>query len=201
MFKSSDILNLWFSAPFESDASLKEKSILWFSVNKQNDTRLRRYTLSYINMAAEDFLNEWQCHAHGNLALCLLLDRISRSCYRGLSFAYDNDEKAQSLSLDAISNYMDHHLTVIESLFLIFPLIASEKVKHQHIALNKLQQYLVKATDKESEVLSSFELLIHRNLLVLERFSRFPHRAKQLQKTLSSTEQEFVKETEWQYWL
>lgn len=201
MFTPKDVLYLWFDAPFDESTALEHKGQLWFSVNKNFDRQLRRQLLSYTTLASEDALESWQKDAHGYLALVLLLDRVTRACYRGSDLAYSNDVKAQQLCKKAIDLGLDWQLSGIERLFLLFPLIASEKASNQILASQKVEGYLVSVGQYERVLFERFAELIARNKLLLEKFSCFPHRSKILRRGLSNEQSEFVVNNSWQAWL
>lgn len=201
MYSPREVNELWFKAPFEPGATIIDKAELWFSESKHFDRTLRRQLFAYTTLAAESALTSWADSAEGSLALCLLLDRIKRSCYRGTTLAYDDDSKARAVALRALERVQDMKLDVIERVFLLFPLAASEKTAHQKVALNKLDAYSYHANSDESVIVANMHELCQRNIMVLDKFARFPHRAHRLGKPMKPSERQFVEASPWQHWL
>lgn len=201
MLSPDDVLYLWFEGQFSPETSLQDKAHQWFDVNRRVDRYLRRRLIAYTTLASEDALATWQNSAESCLALVLLLDRITRACYRGSSLSFANDKKARIMALSALDKGFDWRLNNPQRMFLIFPLIASEKPQHQLIAREKLEIYVSGADSNEITILENLIALIDRNTLLLNKFSRFPHRAKLQGRGLKDTEKDFVVTTPWQHWL
>ena len=202
MLSSDDVIYLWLEGQFAKDCSLTEKASQWFSVDRQADRYFRRRLMAYTALASEGGLEEWRSSARGSLALALLLDRVSRACYRKTPMAFDADVKARRITRHAVDKGLDWSLSIIERIFLLFPFIASEKIDQQRIARNKLEAYSNSANNNEENILiCNLISLVERNCLVLEKFSKFPHRSKILRRGMTQAEKEFVLAHPWQEWL
>jgi uncharacterized protein (DUF924 family) len=96
-------------------------------------------------------------------------------------------------------------LTPLQRLFFVFPLLASDRMAHQQRVHPVLERLITQAAfHRETELRALFHdlrMLNERNILLLERFRRFPHRALQLGHGLTDDEKEFVSQYDWQPWL
>lgn len=204
MLRANDICHFWFSGLFDANASLEQKFHIWFNVDRQTDRYLRKRCMTYVVLASEQALEHWSSSAQGILAQVLLLDRLSRACFRHTSLEFDNDAKARKLSLSALDKGIHAQLEPLEQLFLLFPLLASDRIAHQRRATPLLERLVKQAefrADGTQSLFESMRALSERNLLLLEKFNRFPHRAMRLGHGLSASELAFVDEHDWQCWL
>lgn len=204
MLGANDICRFWFNGLFAADASLEQKCHRWFNVDRQTDRYFRKRCMTYVVLASEQALDHWSAQAQGILAQVLLLDRLSRACFRHTLLEFDNDAKARKLSLSALEAGIHVQLDPIEQLFLLFPLLASDRMPHQQKATPLLDRLVKQAefrADGTGPVFASMYELNRRNLLLLQKFNRFPHRAARLGHGLSASEKAFVDEYQWQTWL
>ena len=204
MLGANDICRFWFTGLFDEDASLEQKANIWFNIDRQTDRYLRKRCITYALLASEQALEHWSSDALGVLAQVLLLDRLSRACFRHTALEFDNDTKARKLSLSALERGIHVQLDPLQQLFLLFPLLASDRLLHQQKVAPFLDRLVKQAEFRADVTQSLFESMIElnqRNLLLLEKFNRFPHRAARLGHGLSASERVFVDEYEWQSWL
>ncbi len=201
MFSASEILTFWFYGLFDPEDSLDYKSRVWVGSDSSKDRLIRRRMIAYTTLAAEGVLDDWSDSEQGVLALVLLLDRINRICYRNGVIAFANDKKARALSRQLVRSLPFKNFSVVEAVMLLFPLIVSERVEEIEMALSAMARFDSSGNAEESRYLSDINALASRNLLLIQRFGRYPHRARMLGKRLSSDEEEFVRAYSWQAWI
>lgn len=204
MLRANDICHLWFGSLFDADSGLEQKFQTWFNVDRQIDRYFRKRCMTYVVLASEQALEHWSSDVQGVLAQVLLLDRLSRACFRHTLLEFDNDAKARKLCLSALEQGIHARLEPLEQLFLVFPLLASDRLLHQQKATPLLDRLVKQAefrADGTQQLFASMFELNRRNLLLLEKFNRFPHRAARLGHGLSASERAFIEEFEWQGWL
>lgn len=204
MLGANDICRFWFSGLFDADAHLEQKARIWFNVDRKTDRYLRKRCMTYVVLASEQALDHWSSDAQGVLAQMLLLDRVSRACFRHTSLEFDNDAKARKFSLSALDAGVHTQLEPLEQLFLLFPLLASDRLQHQQKATPLLDRLVKQAefrADGTQPLFESMFELNRRNMLLLQKFNRFPHRAAHLGHGLSASEMVFINEYDWQSWL
>jgi uncharacterized protein (DUF924 family) len=124
----------------------------------------------------------WRNSAKGRLAEIIVLDQFSRNMYRDTAQSFAQDSLALALSQQAIADGVDKELTTIECSCLYMPFMHSESlVIHQQACL------LYKANGIDSNY--QFEL---KHMEIIERFGRYPHRNKILNRQSSAEETNFL---------
>ncbi len=200
-----DICELWFNGLFPPNTPLSQKRQVWFRVDRNTDFILRKRCMTYVALASEGGLQHWLSQAKGVLATTLLLDRIARASFRHTPLEFEYDNKARRFALDALEQSLDIGLRPLERLFVLLPLLASDRLAHQHKSAACLERLITQARfNQANEELALYEdmyQLSQRNILLLERFRRFPHRAERLGYGLTSDEKQFVRQYDWQPWL
>jgi len=201
MFSADELLGFWFCGLFEHGTEFTEKRAVWVGSRKDYHGTIRRRMISYTTLASEGVLDQWQMFFKGRLALILLLDRISRVCYRGSALAHQNDSLALKLSRDTCRQFSFNEEPVLDKVFVLFPQLVSERNADVMRSLDLLQGFTNCPSEDQSAFVSDLISLGQRNLRVLEKFSRYPHRARLQGKPLSPEEQGFVREYTWQDWM
>jgi len=178
---AKDILTFWFGT---SDMSAGvEKRDLWFKSTPEFDAELiDRFTRSHERATAGelDHLKETPAEC---LALIISLDQFPRNMYRGSGKAFHTDEKACNLSHHALAQDFDAALSLEPRKFFYLPLVHSEKLSDQDVAVEKYKVF-----DDEKSLASSIG---HRDAIA--RFGRFPHRNKVLGRQNTPEETEYLK--------
>jgi uncharacterized protein (DUF924 family) len=129
-------------------------------------------------------LSGWRKTAQGRLAEIIVLDQFSRNMFRGspLSFAYD--ALALALSQEAISSGADQHLTPVERNFIYMPFMHSESLQIHEDAVE-----LFRSNGQQGNL--DYEL---KHKAIIERFGRYPHRNKVLDRESTDDEIEFLQQ-------
>lgn len=178
---SQDILTFWFGTP---DVQLDiEKRDIWFKSTPEFDTELiERFTVIHERAAAGE-LDHFRDTPEECLALIISLDQFPRNIYRGSGKAFHTDRKACALAHHALEREFDAALSLEPRKFFYLPLVHSENLGDQDVAVEKY-----KAFDDEKSLASSIG---HRDAIA--QFGRFPHRNKVLGRKNTPEEEEYLK--------
>jgi len=173
--KYQDILSFWFKEIDQSQWWIKDLEFDNLIIQKYQD----------IHTAAKSCeLSSWRNNAEGRLAEIIVLDQFSRNMFRDKPQSFACDALALTLSQEAISIGVDKELNEIQRSFLYMPFMHSESLL---IHEDAVELY------KENGVQSNLDFEIkHKN--IIERFGRYPHRNRILNR--ASTEEEIVFLTE-----
>jgi uncharacterized protein (DUF924 family) len=169
------VLNFWFEeTPQQS----------WWSANPEFDELIRQRFGPVLEQAARAELSDWRSTPMGRLAEIIVLDQFSRNVYRNTARAFSQDAMALVLSQEAIATGAPREMKAIEQVFLFMPFMHSEsRLIHQQA------EVLFRNTGLKSNL--EFEL---KHKAIIDRFGRYPHRNKILERTSSAEEIEFLKQ-------
>ena len=73
----------------------------WWHKDPLFDKELAQQWGALMELAQEGKLKAWEDSAEGALAVVILLDQMSRNCYRGEARAFAYDSEAQRVTLEA----------------------------------------------------------------------------------------------------
>lgn len=166
-----EVLDFWF-AP--------EVRTKWFEESPELDMTVRRQFGELYARAATGQLKDWENSSGGCLALCLLLDQMSRMIFRGDPRAFATDGRALAVAEHALAHGFDRRLPQEQRQFLYMPFMHSERVADQ---LRCLALF-------EATRLSTARKYAKEHLEIIRRFGRFPHRNRVLGR--ASTREEAV---------
>jgi len=186
MSRFQEILDFWFGKPHEEDYGKSRK--VWFIKNPDFDEEVRSRFLSDYARAAAGELDDWKNSPLSCLALIILLDQFSRNMFRGQPQAFATDPQALAAAKHAVEKGFDRELLPIQRWFIYMPFEHSENLDDQHQCVelfSKLKDY--------PECASGVDYA-HRHLNVIQRFGRFPHRNKILNRETTPEEMEFLKQ-------
>ncbi len=169
----NDVLNFWFEelSPqqwWQKDDALDQSIICRFS--------------SLHKQASQCELFHWRDCAKGRLAEIIILDQFSRNMFRDTPRSFAQDPLALCLAQQAIEVKADNALTAIERSFLYMPFMHSESLL---IHKNACQLY------KNNGIESNYQFEL-KHLAIIEKFGRYPHRNKILNRQSSVEEIAFL---------
>lgn len=153
----SDIIGFWFGEPMCRH---------WFRATDDLDRKIRERFEGLWRQAADRGLAEWQQTAEGCLALAIVLDQFPLNMYRGEPRSYATEAQSIEIALQAVDRGFDCQLPVEQRAFLYMPLMHSEKLQHQDLAVQLFDGAELEANARFARH--------HRDLI--KRFGRFPHR-------------------------
>jgi uncharacterized protein (DUF924 family) len=186
MSQANKILDFWFGKPDEPGYGKPRKA--WFTKNPEFDQEVRSRFITDYEQAATGQLDDWKASPLSCLALIILLDQFSRNMFRGQPEAFATDPQALAYAKYAIERGFDKELLPIQRWFVYMPFEHSENLAEQHQCVelfSTLQNY--------PECTSGVDYAL-RHLKIIERFGRFPHRNKILDRETTLEEAEFLKQ-------
>ncbi len=169
----TDILTFWFK---EIEAKL------WYASDKNFDDLIRQRFFGIMQQAACGELYAWRATAEGRLAEIIVLDQFSRNVYRNTPQAFSQDPVALVLAQEAVASGSLDSLNPTQNSFLLLPYMHSES-RRIHVVAEALYKDFTPAGNYD------FEL---RHKAIIDRFGRYPHRNKILERTSTSEEVAFL---------
>lgn len=158
------------------------KPAQWFKKSVSFDQEIgRRFSKIHAQANACELFS-WRDSAQGRLAEIIVLDQFSRNIYRGSAASFGSDALALALAQETVALKQDQQLTPIQRNFLYMPYMHSESPVIHDIAVDLFTNN-TKANNLE------FEL---RHKAIIDRFGRYPHRNKVLQRASTTEEIEFL---------
>ena len=175
MHHSQMIINFWFE---EIDPEY------WWKKDSDFDQKIKDRFSEIHQAAIQCELYTWRKEPLGRLAEIIVLDQFSRNIYRDDPRAFTYDSIALVLSQEAIENGDDKTLKPNQKSFLYMPFMHSESKKIHEVAAKLFSQ-----TGMESNY--KFEL---KHKAIIDRFGRYPHRNKILDRHSTDEEIAFLKQ-------
>ena len=155
----------------------------WFEKDDIFDHLLKDKFGVFVELALNDKLDEWNVNVEGNLSLILLLDQFTRNIYRNTYKAFSGDKKALKLCFIGITEgYLSNENSSWRH-FLLMPLMHSENLSIQEMALPLFKNY---TNDRTYD-------FAKRHYEIIKEFGRFPHRNSILGRESTKTEILFLK--------
>jgi len=196
MDEARQVRDFWFGKLPLTAQALGQRLNLWFpdderaDVARNWDEAIRARFGTLVERAALGDLASWADSPRRCLSLILLLDQFPRNLYRGTARAFASDDHALAVTLSGMESAADAALDVVERLFFYMPLQHSEVREIQDESVAGYRRLVEEAPQ---ELRGAFEESLkyaeqHRS--VIERFGRFPHRNRALQRV--STPEEIV---------
>ena len=178
---AADILSFWFG---RADLTAPiEKREVWFKSTPDFDAELIARFSDVHDSAARGELDRFVETAEECLALAIALDQFPRNIFRGTPKAFHTDARAREVAHYALGRRYDDALAAEPRKFFYLPLVHSESLADQEIAVVK---YAGLDDGKSLEAAVG-----HRDAIA--RFGRFPHRNKVLGRQNTAEEEEYMK--------
>jgi len=174
------IFNFWFN---------ESKPNQWFIRNNEYDKLIKTKFKNIHEKAVKGQLDEWKNTPQECLSLILIIDQFSRNIYRN----HENSFKYDSISLNLCkyglnNSYLDNYENDNQKLFYILPLIHSEKIENQSLAIELASNELINHSD-----FNKIKKFFDRHKEIIEKFNRFPHRNIILNRKSTKEEIAFLK--------
>jgi uncharacterized protein (DUF924 family) len=188
----NEVIETWFGPDPVPSAEVVQR---WFAKDAAFDELLRTKLGAIHADATAGTLDRWRETVHGELALILLLDQVSRNLYRDDRRAFANDDVALSLARDLVGSSRERDLMITQRLFTIVPFEHAEDRAVQARGVSALSTLADEARKNDPAVVPMVENFLsfaekHRD--IVERFGRFPHRNGVLGRTSSVEELAFL---------
>jgi len=168
-----DIIQFWYSEPMSHH---------WFKSTPEIDLLIKEKYQSLWREAVVRKMDSWKQTAEGCLALILLLDQFPLNMFRGAAESFATEAQAIELTLYGIEQGYDAQLPVSHLNFFYMPLMHSESLVHQKLAVEKFIQAGLDANARFAKH--------HQD--IIERFGRFPHRNVILGRESSQAERDYL---------
>lgn len=172
---ATEVIKFWFE-----EIEPKQR----FVKDKEFDEVIRARFSKTHKKASRGLLYKWRDHPLDALAEIIVLDQFSRNMFRDSPQAFEFDTLALVLSQEAIRRKMDVELTDSQRAFLYMPFMHSESPE-----IHEMAMFLYDQPGMEDNF--NFEL---RHKKIIDRFGRYPHRNKILQRESTAEEIEFLKQ-------
>lgn len=172
-----DVLKFWFEELSPKD---------WYAQDENLDLKMTERFIALHSSVVAGECSSWRVDPEGRLAEVLVIDQFSRNIYREDPKSFIYDPMALVLAQEAIRG--DFHKSFNSSYlqFLYMPFMHSEsKYIHNTAMLLFSEPGLEEAFKYE---------LQHKE--IIEKFGRYPHRNKILNRTSTAEEIEFLKQTD-----
>jgi uncharacterized protein (DUF924 family) len=186
------VLAFWFKAHELSAPQIDGRMDIWFGEDPVFDHEIAKEFADDVEEASTGRLDHWAHKPHGRLALILLLDQFRRNIYRNSAEAFALDKAALKLCVEGAMEKKDAGLTPIQRVFFYMPLqhAESRKVQAKSVQIYRRLAEAVSPTYRETfETIAQFAEL-HRD--IVERYGRFPHRNRLLNRKNTPDEAEFL---------
>ena len=186
------ILSFWFKEQELSAPQIDRRMDMWFSEDPVFDHEIEKEFTDDIDAACAGNLNHWAAESHGRLALIILIDQFRRNIHRNTAEAFSKDRLALKLCVEGAMEKKDKGLTPIQRVFFYMPLqhAESRKVQAKSLELYNRLAEAVSPTYRETFLTVAQFAELHKD--IIDRFGRFPHRNKLLNRENTAEEAEYL---------
>ncbi|MCH7834620.1 MAG: DUF924 domain-containing protein [Proteobacteria bacterium] len=190
------ILSFWFKEHELSAPQIDRRMDIWFGEDPIFDHEIEKDFSADVDKASDGELDHWAHDPRGRLALIILLDQFRRSIYRNTPSAFEKDPAALKLCVEGAMEGKDKGLSPIQRVFFYMPLqhAESRKVQAKSVELFARLAEAVSPTLRETFMTVAQFAELHRD--IVERFGRFPHRNKMLNRKNTAEENEYLGDDE-----
>lgn len=172
---ASTVLKFWFEELTPKDHFVK---------NPKLDEDIRQRFSDLYDRALRGETEDWRQTPEGRLAEIIVLDQFPRNMFRDSAQAFQSDERALTLAQEAVRVGADQKLPPHQRAFLYMPYMHSEEREAHRQAIPLFSQ-------PGLELNLKFEIQ-HKE--IIDRFGRYPHRNKILNRQSTPEEIEFLKQ-------
>ena len=169
----TSIIEFWYSEKVKSK---------WFNSSIEFDKEIRsNYEDVWINALRGEY-SSWRESAEGCLALAIILDQFPLNMFRGEVQSFSSEAVAVKVVKHAIENGLDKNIARDKVSFLYMPLMHSENIDDQNLAVKLFEQ---------AELIENAKFSKHHRDII-KKYGRFPHRNKILDRKSSTEEVEYL---------
>jgi uncharacterized protein (DUF924 family) len=186
------VLSFWFREQAMSAPQIDRRMETWFSEDPVFDLEIEKEFINEVELASKGSLDHWARLPQGRLALIIMIDQFRRNIYRNTADAFSNDKQALRLCVEGAMQKMEQALTPIQKVFFYMPLQHAESRKVQAKSaqiFHRLAQSVSKTERATFMTVAQFAEL-HKD--IIDRFGRFPHRNKLLNRENTAEENEYL---------
>jgi uncharacterized protein (DUF924 family) len=194
MESEAGILDFWFGSESTDAAVAKTRTALWWEKNAEVDAQMRERFQTVVDAVGAGAHREWLATPHGALALILTADQFPRNIYRDTSQAFAFDALALAFARQTIDAGFDRALRPIERVFCYLPFEHSEALADQDRAVALFNALHEAVAPENKKLFAGYLDFAARHRAVIERFGRFPHRNRILERDSTAAEVAFLRE-------
>jgi len=177
MVSPESIIEYWYSDKIKSH---------WFNSTELLDQEIKNKYEPLWREAIRGDYKKWNESAEGCLALAIIFDQFPLNMFRGKVKSFSTEGMAIKVTKHAIDNGFDQIIAKDKVVFLYMPLMHSENIDDQNLAV---------AMFEKAGLEENLKFAKHHRTIV-ERFGRFPHRNKILNRKNSEEELEYLSSDE-----
>ncbi|MCC5887462.1 MAG: DUF924 domain-containing protein [Gammaproteobacteria bacterium] len=154
------------------------------------DARIRDAFGADVEAALAGRRDDWSTTVRGRAALLLLLDQFTRNIFRGTARAFAGDPQALAFAREGVSRGDDRLLDLEERVFFYLPFEHSESLADQETSLTLFENLLSEQEPDSpaAEVVGNYLQHARDHHTLIERFGRFPHRNRILDRPPTAEE-------------
>lgn len=182
------VLDYWFGDGLESGWPSGNPVPFWFQPGAGDDAEVAHRFTPLVEAALARGLLEWERQGLSRLALIVLLDQFTRQIHRGTAQAFAGDHRAATLAVEGLSRGMETGLPWCGRLFFYMPLMHTEDVDLQTLAVEQISRLADQAPASLQTPLTSSVKSAKQHREIILRFGRFPHRNRILDRESSADE-------------
>ncbi len=191
--QSVEILRFWYGAwPFKLEMA-KNNANKWFNSSDALDTEIREQFGQEIKNALEQ--KNKPNTLEDKLATILLLDQLTRNCYRGQGQAFAGDHMALAICQDIINAKQQTTLPLMVAAFALMPLQHSEDINIQMQSIAEFNALLHRAKQESPDdikTMKGFADSATQHQEIIAQFSRYPHRNEALKRFNTEAENSYL---------
>jgi uncharacterized protein (DUF924 family) len=193
--EARSIREFWFGKGPPTAEALARRLRFWFGseASPQRDAQIRARFGALLRRAARGALDAWADGPRRRLSLIILLDQFPRSMFRGSAHAFDYDAQALGLALSGMQSAADAALNVVERIFFYMPLQHAEVTEVQEESVAAYRRLLAEAPEELRAVFASALRSAENHRAIIEKFGRFPHRNRALQRPSTQAEEQWLR--------
>jgi len=190
MDEARSIRDFWFGKLPLSPEALNRRMRFWFGSegSAERDAQIRARFGALLARAAGGELAAWADGPRRRLSLIVLLDQFPRHIFRGTTRAFEHDAQALGLTLSGMQSAADAALDVVERIFFYMPLQHAEVSDVQDESVAAYRRLLAEAPRELRAVFEGALRSAENHRAIVEKFGRFPHRNRVLERPSSEAE-------------
>jgi len=190
--EAAELLDIWFADCGSDSCRVADQSRLWFEPSAEQDEFLRQRCGLFLERAARGELEIWKGSPQSCLALVIVFDQLPRSLFRGRAEAFAYDDRALQVSQRGVTSGYLEKLQPIEQAFLLMPYQHSESLTVQYEGVSLFESVTEAAQGEWRDLLRGFLGFARQHLEIIERFGRFPHRNRVLDRQSTPEEDHYL---------
>lgn len=186
------ILSFWFKEQAMSAPQIDRRMETWFSEDPVFDLEIEKEFINEVESASTGALDHWARTPQGRLALIIMLDQFRRNIYRNTASAFSKDKRALRLCVEGAMQKMEQALTPIQKVFFYMPLQHAESRKVQAKSVQIFHRLAKSVSKTERATFMTVAQFAELHADIINRFGRFPHRNKLLDRENTPEENEYL---------